>query len=177
MCSALPATRFPSPLPDAAYNFGARSHALSTACSFSGVNGSVHSELPQRRQVRESSFRPEPKCSCADLPRIPRVKKSDQPLQTHRQIAMLSEIADVPSRHLVSDAPNPGSIGARRASPFPFVLRKRLCHRAFRSSRLMGMRRRRLPVAAKTAFATAGAVGGTPDSPTPSPGSFPPGTM
>ena len=30
-----------------------------------------------------------------------------------------------------------------------------------------GSRRRRLPVAAKTAFATAGAIGGTPGSPTP----------
>jgi len=40
-----------------------------------------------------------------------------------------------------------------------------------------GKRRTRILVAAKIALATAGATGGTPDSPTPLPGSFPSGTI
>ena len=47
-----------------------------------------------------------------------------------------------------------------------------LHHPFFNSSALMGSRRMRLPVTENTAFPTAGAIGGTPGSPTPVGGSW-----
>ena len=47
-----------------------------------------------------------------------------------------------------------------------------LYHAFFNSSALMGSRRMRLPVSANMAFPTAGAIGGTPGSPTPVGGSW-----
>jgi hypothetical protein len=61
----------------------------------------------------------------------------------------------------------------KRCKNLPFCIIRHLrilamsLHAERKSSDLIGRRRTRLPVAAKIAFATAGATGGTPGSPTP----------